>query len=660
MKNNTLVDIVICVYNRFDLLQQCLDSIPASVDGAFEYNIILVDNGSQKEAAKDFYYSLDKSNITVVYNNKNLGFPSASNRGAARKSSPLILMLNSDIILTPESLKILVKEMDDPKVAIAGMKLLFPHDVADKRLYTGIRPAGKVQHVGLTTNIIGELFHIFVGWDSDHPKVNSIHDVYMVTGAVMLIRRSVWTKIGGFYLGYGLGCLVGDTLIFTENGIQRLDKLSDGVPVKVSSEVSVQEANYFHDNGIYQTLQVELQKNFYICGTPNHKVRYMSSKGKIEWEEIGNLSIGDFVAVRKNTQMFGTSSLSYNDAYLLGAYIANGSNERQGRITISSGHSYVGEFLQKNYGFSCSRKYHYRKQDKNLYNFVFQYVDKEWKSLTKEIPPIILSSDKATQIAFLRGLFDGDGCAVKDGRVTYSSSSLLLIKQLQMMLLNFGCVVGYSIRYSKLSSNPNYLVDFGGDSAQFYSEIGFDVEQKQANEKYVRPTRSTLIPYQQVYLKELYDMFPKDKPEDLHVNLIRKHVRKATIDKFLAYGKTIGLENSSSYAQLESNIDNEFVWLQVKAIENTGCLPTFDLHVPETNAYVANGVVVHNTYEDAELCLSARKMGYNIVVNTKAIAYHYVGATAESYNIAYPLNANKLTFLQRNASLLVWDEYKYW
>jgi len=201
----TLVDIVICVYNRFDLLQQCIDSIPAAVDGGFEYNLILVDNGSEKMTAKSFYHSLDDSNLTVIYNNKNLGFPSASNRGAARKSSPLIFMLNSDVILMPGSLNLLVKDMDDPKIAVAGMKLLFPGDVSDRGLNHYIRPSGKVQHVGITTNIAGELFHIFSGWDSDHPKVNAVRDVYMVTGATMLIRRSVWTQIGGFFLGYGLG-----------------------------------------------------------------------------------------------------------------------------------------------------------------------------------------------------------------------------------------------------------------------------------------------------------------------------------------------------------------------------------------------------------------------------------------------------------------------
>jgi len=199
VQNNTdLLSIVICVYNRFDLLERCLDAIPKAAT-TFPYNIVCVDNASTEE--NGFYSKRD--DITLIRNKENLGFPKACNIGARRKTSPLILMLNSDVILEPNSLDILVKEMDDPKTGVAGMLLVFPENA--EGLNAGIRPPLKVQHIGLETNIHGKWIHQFIGWSSDHEKVLAQRNVYAVTGAALLTRRVLWNKIGGFNEDYGLG-----------------------------------------------------------------------------------------------------------------------------------------------------------------------------------------------------------------------------------------------------------------------------------------------------------------------------------------------------------------------------------------------------------------------------------------------------------------------
>lgn len=199
----TKVDIVIAVYGRFDLLDKCLKAIPEAA-GDTTYNIVLVDNASpEQEEADNFYRSLDRT-VTVIRNKENLGFPKACNQGAKRKQSPLIFMLNSDVVLYPEAISKLVTCFDNPKVGVAGMKLIFPpEDCAG--LNTNIRPAGKIQHVGLETNIRGDFIHMFVGWDADHPKIKSMTEPYAVTGAALMTRRSLWNRVGGFNEIYGRG-----------------------------------------------------------------------------------------------------------------------------------------------------------------------------------------------------------------------------------------------------------------------------------------------------------------------------------------------------------------------------------------------------------------------------------------------------------------------
>lgn len=200
-KPQTLVDICIPVHGQFELLEKCLLSIPDAI-GNIPYQIIIFDNNSPKEEADEFYRNLDKE-VRVYRSKENIGFPGSCNQMVAMGKSPLIFLLNSDVILDPESIDKLVKVMDDPKVGVVGMKLIFPEDT--EGLQIGPRPAGKLQHIGLTTNIRAEVFHPFIGWSPDHPRVNAQREVFAVTGAALMTRRSIWNKVGGLFLGYGMG-----------------------------------------------------------------------------------------------------------------------------------------------------------------------------------------------------------------------------------------------------------------------------------------------------------------------------------------------------------------------------------------------------------------------------------------------------------------------
>lgn len=209
--SRTLLDIVIPVYGRFDLLDKCLGAIPEAV-GDLSYNVIIVDNNSPDDGNEaTLFYSgklwnrkTELQNVVVIRNKENFGFPRACNIGSQRKNSPLLFFLNSDVILQKDALVNAIKAIDDPKIGVVGMKLIFPSEDLGT-LDANVRPAGKVQHVGLCTNIRGNFYHIFIGWNPNHPKVLAVKEAYAVTGAALLTRRSIWNKIGGFNEIYGGG-----------------------------------------------------------------------------------------------------------------------------------------------------------------------------------------------------------------------------------------------------------------------------------------------------------------------------------------------------------------------------------------------------------------------------------------------------------------------
>lgn len=99
----------------------------------------------------------------------------------------------------------------------------------------------------------------------------------------------------------------------------------------------------------------------------------------------------------------------------------------------------------------------------------------------KKVPDIILRSPKPVVVAFLRGLFDTDGCADQEGNVIYVTTSKVLAHQIQEILLKFGVVSKLS---HSVSENPThqdgYRLWISGTDAQLYGkEIGFNLKRKQ-------------------------------------------------------------------------------------------------------------------------------------------------------------------------------------
>ncbi len=216
------LDIVIPVYGNLPLLKKTVDALPNAC-GNVKYKLTIVDNNSplvvqsQKEfltmeAFHNLYAEIKTKCDYFIQNKENLGFPLACNAGFRRGRANYVFFLNSDCIMNPGSIELLINRMkEDNSLGIVAPMLLFPTDEEymqngfDDFDFVRIRPAGKIQHVGLETNINGMFYHLFVGWDKDNPKVKNVKSPYAVTGAALMTRRNIYQKLGGFWEGYGQG-----------------------------------------------------------------------------------------------------------------------------------------------------------------------------------------------------------------------------------------------------------------------------------------------------------------------------------------------------------------------------------------------------------------------------------------------------------------------
>jgi glycosyltransferase involved in cell wall biosynthesis/GT2 family glycosyltransferase len=171
------IDIVIVTFNSADHLPACLAAIPDRT------RVIVIDNASSDDGPN----LAEAMGCRVVRNHTNLGFARAVNQALALTAAPMVLLLNPDAVLAHDTLDHLRAALVDPKVAIAGGRLL-QEDGRDQQPWWPFPSAG------------GTWLEAFMLRRSTwKPNANTTgRDVDFVVGACLLMRRDVVRQLGGF------------------------------------------------------------------------------------------------------------------------------------------------------------------------------------------------------------------------------------------------------------------------------------------------------------------------------------------------------------------------------------------------------------------------------------------------------------------------------
>ena len=112
--------VIIVSFNHYaETTGPCLQSLLADTT---ELEIIVVDNNSDKPTREELQGAAEKDpRIKLVLNKENSGYASANNIGVQHSTSPLLLLLNSDTELHPDSISCLTRLMTDhPDWAMLG------------------------------------------------------------------------------------------------------------------------------------------------------------------------------------------------------------------------------------------------------------------------------------------------------------------------------------------------------------------------------------------------------------------------------------------------------------------------------------------------------------------------------------------------------------
>ncbi|MBT8070242.1 MAG: glycosyltransferase family 2 protein [Gammaproteobacteria bacterium] len=188
-KASPLVTLVIPTRNGVDLLRTCINSINEQTTYP-NYDILIVDNGSDDEETLDYLRELEEQGrATVRRDHRPFNFGALNNAAVNEAKGELVALVNNDIeVITPDWLDEMVGMALQPEVGAVGAKLLYPD--------------GKIQHAGVVLGLGGVAGHAFKQFPGDtreyHNRAQLAASYSAVTAACLVIRKKTYLDAGGF------------------------------------------------------------------------------------------------------------------------------------------------------------------------------------------------------------------------------------------------------------------------------------------------------------------------------------------------------------------------------------------------------------------------------------------------------------------------------
>ena len=409
-----------------------------------------------------------------------------------------------------------------------------------------------------------------------------------------------------------ISCVAPNTLVIGEKGLKRIESVSSSR--EEYSELNEEfyglggfhNAKEFYCGGKQKTLKITLSSGYEIECTPIHPLW----SGR-EWVKAQELKVGDEIPIQYGQNVWGEGldisddfiykshghskefpfGLENDDFfYFLGLFHADGNYDKNKVCITNKKDEYIKEFVKK-YGFKTRKDgIHHELSNKELCALL-EFLGFKHGAKNKTFPDRLFECTKKQLKCFIQGLFDGDGCSSSDskkyGRVKFTSTCKGFVQDLQVILLNFGIVS--SVR--REDKGPTKLVKYasvlynleinGHFSHIFFRDIGFRLDRKQKNWKYVpkgvQEDSNSALPIDVTKLKD-YCL-----PKNLVTN--SKRMGRRLINK---------LYTRKPHPYLKELLNEKLFYSKIKSIEPS-INEVFDFVIPETHSFFSNGFISHNT-----------------------------------------------------------------
>jgi GT2 family glycosyltransferase len=173
------VSVILPVFNDARAALECLASLQR-LGNEVNYEVIIADDASRGEQSEILARVIG---ATCLRNEKTLGLTLNCNSAARSARGDCLLFLHPDVQLLPGALAALVGSFD-PEVGIVGPKT--------------VSPSGRLRQAGCRFDVDGTTLPIGLNDDPALPPYNFRRSVESISGACLLIRRTLFEELNGF------------------------------------------------------------------------------------------------------------------------------------------------------------------------------------------------------------------------------------------------------------------------------------------------------------------------------------------------------------------------------------------------------------------------------------------------------------------------------
>ncbi|HVS47072.1 MAG TPA: LAGLIDADG family homing endonuclease, partial [Verrucomicrobiae bacterium] len=434
------------------------------------------------------------------------------------------------------------------------------------------------------------------------------------------------------------GCLVGGSMVTTDRGLMRLNRLGnidDGakwqdVSFNVLTDEGPRAATKFYVNGVEPTRRIRTKNGYSITGTAMHRIKVLDPvSGELAWKRFAEVSPDDVVALSMG-KLVGSpqrvalpplgeeywtgdyttrvpETMNAELGELLGYFMGDGSLHAKGlRFCVADTDLDVVDRLSTlsrslfNLPVTLTPQAGYTEASINSVPLVLWWraagfaklppaIDHSGKGYLPRIPDALLASnDAAVYAAFVRGLFEADG-TVTAGVPSWTTAHGEFADDLRSLLLAMGFPTttnhsisgwGQSMLHILRLKNKSYVGRFG-------RVVGFIGARKNGA---LEPTDGEQgARYDYVHLATEIIRELASRQDDLRNAVELSLKRHGAITRRSA---TVLAERTADPRLIEAL---RFFYDSVAVNEDGGEQFTYDLSVPENVTYVANGFISHNT-----------------------------------------------------------------
>ncbi len=367
-------------------------------------------------------------------------------------------------------------------------------------------------------------------------------------------------------------CVTGDTLISTEEGMVRIDRLTEKESKVLGSDGRMHPIAPAYRTGIKPVWLLRTKAGFSIKLTADHMVQ-TRNRGDVRASELTREDV-----LILSPPSFGSGKLDRRAAEFIGLLVGDGClmgdqetamvtlepeaeemafSVAQGLTSWKAEHATTGHEMHPVKVNHPQQTLRVGTSARAVVNEAKRFAILDKGSAAKAFTPAVFELGRDSISSLLRGLFSADGTVADYGErsqyVSLGSSSIELLEQVQLLLLGFGIKAKLYRNRRPSGTETNLLPDGRGGTKEYPVRQMHDL----------RISRSSRI----LFEREIG--FLASSPKASALSRLNAHV--------------------GTYADA---LDD-----RLESLESLGKQPVYDLTETQTHHFVANGLVVHNCSE---------------------------------------------------------------